>query len=61
MVMYVLDALRYREGAFFAAWLSVGFANMAMLMSSLFAPDRPLLMSLCVCFVSGFALFLTGA
>lgn len=35
MGSYVLDAAAYKEGAFTAAWLTCGTANMAMLASAL--------------------------
>lgn len=33
MSTYILDALRYKEGAFLAAWLTMGAANVAMIFS----------------------------
>lgn len=58
---YLLDALRVREGALGAVWLTMGAVNLSTIISVLaFSPTIPALLSLCVAFVSAITLFLTG-
>ena len=61
MAAYLLDALRVREGALGAVWLTMGAVNLSTIVSVLaFSPTIPALLSLCVAFVSAITLFLTG-
>lgn len=59
---YVLDALRNKEGAFSAAWLTMGLANAGMLFDALIAgeQDRPLVLSILGFGLNALALTLTG-
>ena len=61
MITYTLDALRYREGAISAVWLTLGLTNMSMLISgAAFGGQNPIIFAMLVSMSSGFLLFLTG-
>lgn len=60
-VAYIMDALRYREGALGAIWITLGLANLSMLASEAsFGGGNPLLLSAAVSLCSGSTLFLVG-
>ena len=57
-----MDAMRYREGALGAVWLSMGLVNLSMLVSEAsFGGPSPLPLAALVSLLSGSTLFLTGA
>ena len=61
MGAYVLDAMRYKEGAFMASWLSMAAANLAMVYSLLaLRTEWPLTLALLIFLLNGVTLFLTG-
>lgn len=58
----MMDALRYREGALGAIWITLGLGNLSMFVSEAsFGGGNPLLLSAAVSFGSGSTLFLVGA
>ena len=60
-VAYIMDALRYREGALGAIWITLGLANLSMLASEAsFGGSNPLFLSAAVSLCSGSTLFLVG-
>ena len=62
MATYILDALRYKEGAFTAAWLTMGAANAAAVFSGLLMKsEAPLALTLLTFVLNAAALFLAGA
>jgi hypothetical protein len=62
MGVYILDALRFKEGAFAAAWLTVALANFGNVVNMVFVGGESTLpLSLLVFFLSSATLFLTGA
>lgn len=61
-VAYIMDALRYREGALGAIWITLGLVNLSMLVSEAsFGGPSPLILSAAVSLCSGSTLFLVGA
>ena len=61
MATYILDALRYKEGAFLAAWLTMGAANLAMVFSQLLLKSEGgAALTLLVFALNAAALFLAG-
>lgn len=61
MVIYILDALQYREAALLAVWLSLGLMNMSFGLTALFFSDSPgILTPILTAVMNGIALFLTG-
>jgi hypothetical protein len=57
-----MDALRYREGALGAIWITMGLVNLSMLISEAsFGGDGPLLLSAMISLCSGASLFMLGA
>ena len=57
----MMDALRYREGALGAIWITLGLGNLSMFVSEAsFGGGNPLLLSAAVSFGSGSTLFLVG-
>ncbi len=57
-----MDALRYREGALGAIWITLGLVNLSMLVSDAsFGGPSPLILSAAVSLCSGSTLFLVGA
>lgn len=61
MVAYVLDALRQKEGAFAAIWVTLGVVNLTLLVTaSAFPPGRPVILGLCVMIMNGATLLITG-
>ena len=57
-----MDALRYREGALGAIWITLGLVNLSMLVSEAsFGGPSPLILSAAVSLCSGSTLFLVGA
>ena len=61
MVIYILDALQYREAALLAVWLSLGLMNMSFGLTVLFFTDTQLiLIPLLTAITNGITLFLTG-
>ncbi|KAK9824524.1 hypothetical protein WJX72_011089 [[Myrmecia] bisecta] len=59
MVTYILDAMRYREGAIGAIWLTLGMCNLSLVFTSLTSP-RPIPLSILVSIINGTTLFMTG-
>lgn len=56
-----MDALRYREGALGAIWITLGLANLSMLVSEAsFGGSNPIILSAAISLCSGSALFLVG-
>lgn len=56
-----MDALRYREGALGAIWITLGLANLSMLVSEAsLGGSNPILLSAAVSLCSGSTLFLVG-
>lgn len=61
MGVYILDALRFKEGAFAAVWASLGLANLATIMSTLLHDrDQPVVLTILTILINGATLFLTG-
>ena len=61
MVCYILDALRYKEGALAAVWLTLGTINLSLWLSgAVLVGGRPLALSLMIGACSGTTLFTTG-
>lgn len=60
MVTYLLDALRYREGALAAVWLTLGAANMGLILTATFMAQRPIPLAALMALCNGFLLALTG-
>ena len=62
MVTYMLDAMRYREGALGAIWVTLGSVNLSIWVSgALFMGHRPFIMSFMIGICSGISLFITGS
>lgn len=62
MSTYILDALRYKEGAFMASWLTMGAANLAMIFSTLLLrSETSIPLTLLIFVLNGLSLFLAGA
>jgi hypothetical protein len=61
MITYILDALRYREGTFGAVWLTLGAANLSLLISgAAFSRSRSIALGFFIAASNGSLLFLTG-
>ena len=61
MLTYTMDALRYREGALAAVWLSLGLTNLSLLFTTAsLALERGILLSLLTAVCNGATLFMTG-
>ena len=61
MATYILDAMRYKEGAFMAAWLTMGAANLAAIFSALLLKsDAPVALTLLTFLLNALTLFLAG-
>ncbi|PSC73750.1 no exine formation 1 [Micractinium conductrix] len=61
MSTYILDALRYKEGAFTAAWLTMGAAQVAMIFSQLLLrSEAPVGLTLLIFLLNALTLFLAG-
>jgi hypothetical protein len=61
MVAYVLDALRQKEGAFAAIWVTLGAVNLTLIFTAAaFPPGRPVILGLCVMVANGATLLLAG-
>ncbi|EFJ42255.1 hypothetical protein VOLCADRAFT_97706 [Volvox carteri f. nagariensis] len=60
MVVYLMDALQYREGAFSGAWLTLACANVAFTVSLLTSSDAPVILQICMIFAMLFLSILTG-
>ena len=61
MVTYMLDAMRYREGALGAVWATLGSVNLSIWVSgALFMGHRPFILSFMIGICSGISLFITG-
>ena len=62
MVIYILDALQYREAALLAVWLSLGLFNMSFALTILFFSETTsVVIPLLTAVMNGITLFLTGA
>ena len=62
MLTFIMDALRYREGALAAVWLSLGLTNMSLLFTTAsLALERGIVLSLLTAVCNGSVLFMTGA
>ena len=60
-VAYIMDVLRYREGALGAIWITLGLANLSMLVSEAsFGGSNPILLSAAISLCSGSTLFIVG-
>ena len=60
-VAYIMDVLRYREGALGAIWITLGLANLSMLVSEVsFGGSNPIILSAAISLCSGSTLFLVG-
>ena len=60
-VAYIMDVVRYREGALGAIWITLGLANLSMLVSeSSFGGSNPILLSAAISLCSGSTLFIVG-
>lgn len=60
MVVYLMDALQYREGAFTCAWLTLACADVAFTLSLLTTSDAPVILQICMIFAMMFLSGLTG-
>jgi len=61
MSTYILDAIRYKEGAFMAAWLTMGAANVAMIFSQLLLKSEAAVgITLLIFLLNALTLFLAG-
>jgi hypothetical protein len=61
MGVYILDTIRVKEGAFAAAWITLGATNMAMIISTLlFGDERSTTLAVLIFFLTTVSLFLTG-
>lgn len=60
MVTYILDTLRYREGALASVWLTLGGANQGLLLTATFTSQRPILLSILMALCNGFLLSMIG-
>lgn len=61
MVSYILDAIRYREGALGAIWVTLGAVNLSLCFSEAsFLSNRPVTMSVMTAICSGILLFVVG-
>ena len=61
MVAYVLDALRQKEGAFAAIWVTLGAVNLTLIFTAAAFPQgRPIILGLCVMVANGATLLLAG-
>ncbi|KAI3433444.1 hypothetical protein D9Q98_003258 [Chlorella vulgaris] len=61
MSTYILDALRYKEGAFMASWITMGSANLAMIFSTLLMKSEASIpLTLLIFVLNGLTLFLAG-
>lgn len=61
MGVYILDTTRVKEGAFAAAWITLGATNMAMIISTLlFGDEKSTTLAVLIFFLSTVSLFLTG-
>ena len=61
IVSYVLDALRQKEAAFAAIWITLGGINLTLLFTGAsFPPGRPWTLGVLMMLVSGAALLLSG-
>ena len=61
MVTYILDALRYKEAALGAVWVTLGSMNLLMLLSgAMFAVGRPIILSILLMLMNGATLLLIG-
>lgn len=62
MATYILDAMRYKEGAFMASWLTMGAAQLAMVFSQLLLrSEGGATLTLLTFVLNALALFLAGA
>ena len=58
---YVMDALRQKEGAFAAVWVTLGAVNLTLLLTgAAFTHGRPILLGICLTVANGATLLLTG-
>lgn len=61
MVVYILDMVGYREGAFTAAWFVMAAANLTMLLSgSAITDETPLVLTVLLVLLYAVTLVLTG-
>ena len=61
IVSYVLDAMRQKEAAFAAVWLTLGGVNLTLLFTgAAFPPGRPLPLGLLIMGVNGATLLVAG-
>lgn len=59
--IYTLDLMRYKEGAFTAAWMTMGIANLGMLYQLVIAEeDRSIPLLILTYFLNTITLSLTG-
>ncbi|KAK9785342.1 hypothetical protein WJX73_005937 [Symbiochloris irregularis] len=60
MVTYILDTLRYREGALAAIWIMLGATNFGLILTTVFLSQDRNVLSLLIALTNGLLLFLTG-
>lgn len=61
MGVYILDGMRFKEGAFAAAWLTLALVNVSLVVSRLLSDwEQPLLLTVLSFGLNGATLFLTG-
>ena len=62
MGAYILDGMRFKEGAFAAVWATLGMTNMALVYSTVqLANDLSTALALLTLLLGALTLFLTGA
>lgn len=61
MVVYILDALQYREAALLAVWLILGLMNMCFGLTAVFFNDsQGIFVPLMTAVINGITMFLVG-
>lgn len=62
MVVYILDALQYREAALLAVWLVLGLMNMCFALTALFFSNSSsgVLIPMMTAIMNGITMFLVG-
>lgn len=61
MVVYILDALQYREAALLAVWLVLGLMNMCFGLTAVFFSDsNGIFIPVMTAIVNGITMFLVG-
>lgn len=60
MVTYILDRLRYREGALAAVWMMLGATNFGLIITTVFQSQELSILSFLIALSNGLLLFLIG-